>query len=239
MTTTNNAPKWIAYYRVSTKRQSLGLDAQRERVLTAAREHGATVIAEVEEKESGRECQRPGLNRAMALARKYNATLVVAKADRLSRDLAYATIVVHKSGINVLALNLPPEASTDYLLFGVYFGLAAQECKLISDRTKAALAALKAKGVKLGRPDAEKYITRDMVNKATAARVRNAQENPNNVASVNEIRRYLNDKSNKRTLQAIADHLTENGFYTSRGVFHTTKSVDLLCKRYNLNRKTL
>lgn len=236
-TTTATAPKWVAYYRVSTKRQGLGLEAQRAKVEAAAKESGAEIIAEIEEKESGKECSRPGLNKAMATARKHGAIVVVAKHDRLSRDLAFASEMVFKSGIRFNILNLPPEAMSDYLLFGVYFGLAAQEAKLISERTKAALTALKAKGVQLGRPNAKESITPEMTKAASEARTRKAEENPNNIASANEIRRYLNNPNNPRTLQAIANHLTEEGIYTSRGVFHTPKSVSLLCKRYAIALK--
>lgn len=228
-TNETTAPKWIAYYRVSTKRQGLGLEAQRARVEAAAAEAGAVIVAEVEEKESGKESSRPGLNKAMAQARKAGAVVVAAKHDRLSRDLGFASELVFKSGIRFNILNLPPEAMTDPLLFGVYFGMAMREAQLISERTTAALAALKAKGVKLGRPDAATSITPEMTAAATEARKRKAAENPNNVASANEIRRYLNAGGCPK-LQAIANHLTDKGFYTSRGVFHTAKSVSLLCK---------
>lgn len=232
--TDNN--KWIAYYRVSTKRQSLGIDAQRARVEAAATEANAEIIAEVEEKESGKDCNRPGLNRALALARKHGATVVLAKHDRLSRDLGFASELVFKSGVAFNILNLPPEAMKEPLLFGVYFGLAMSEAKLISERTKAALGALKAKGVKLGRPDAATSITPEMTQAATEARKRKAEENPNNVASANEVRRYLQG-GGKRTLQAIADHLTESGCYTSRGLFHTPTSVKNLCKATGITLK--
>lgn len=237
-TTTNAAPKWVAYYRVSTKRQGLGLDAQRARVQAAAAEHGAVIISEIEEKESGKECNRPELNKALAEARRHGATIAVAKHDRLSRDLSFAAELVFKSGIRFAILNLPPEAMTDKLLFGVYFGLAAQEAQMISDRTKSALAALKAKGVKLGRPNAAESITPEMRAAATEVNRRKANENPNNIAAANEIRRYLADHSDRkeRGLQRIADHLTEGGYYTARGVYHTAKSVDLLCKRFGIER---
>lgn len=234
-TTSNAAPKWVAYYRVSTKRQGLGLDAQRAKVQAAAAESGAEIIAEIKEKESGKENNRPELNRALAEAKRHGATLVVAKHDRLSRDLSFAAELVFKSGISFAILNLPPEAMTDKLLFGVYFGLAAQEAQMISDRTKSALAALKAKGVKLGRPNAAESITPEMRAAAAEVNRRKAAENPNNVASANEIRRYLYNGGSHR-LQHIADHLTASGYYTSRGVYHTPKSVDLLCKRYCIER---
>lgn len=229
---------WIAYYRVSTRRQGLGIDAQRARVQTAAKEAGATIIAEYEEKESGKECNRPQLNRAMAEARRHGATVVVAKHDRLSRDLSFAADLVFKSSVSFLILNIPQEAMTDPLLFGVYFGLAAREAQMISERTAAALAALKAKGVKLGRPDAATSITPQMRAAAAEVNRRKASENSNNIASINEIRRYLTLHTDRRerTLQSIANHLTECGFYTSRGIFHSAKSVDLLCKRFAVER---
>lgn len=233
-----DSPKWVAYYRVSTKRQNLGLDAQRLRVQAAAAAQGATIIAEISEKESGRECNRPELNRAMAEARRHGASIAVAKHDRLSRDLAFAAELIFKSGLSFVILNLPKEAMTDKLLFAVYFGLAAQEAQLISERTKAALAALKAKGVKLGRPNAADSITEDMRQAAYDTNRRKAAENPNNIAAANEIRRYFAEHTARsaRTLQATADHLNELGYYTSRGVYHTAKSVDLICHRYGIAR---
>lgn len=235
--TTSAPAKWVAYYRVSTKRQNLGIDAQRARVYTAAAAAGAVIVAEIEEKESGKECSRPGVNKAIATAKTLHATLVVAKADRLTRDLAFAYRVVFNMGLSFVALNLPPEATKDALLFGVYFGLADQEARMISERTKSALAALKAKGVKLGRPDAATSITDRMREAASATRTRKALENANNVSAANEIRHYLSTGGNKRTLQAIADHLTEGGFYTSRGVFHTPTSVKNLCRLFNIATK--
>lgn len=228
--TNTTATKWIAYYRVSTRKQGLGLQAQQARVLQASQETGATIIAEVEEKESGKECDRPGLNRAIALAKKHNATLVVAKHDRLSRDLAYSAELVFKSGLSFNILNLPVEAMTDPLLFGVYYGLADKEARMISERTKEALAKLKAQGIKLGNPKGADSITPEMVASATQARIRKAEENPNNIASANEIRRFI--ATGKKTLREIAQHLTDTGYYTSRGLFHTAKSVQLLCQRY-------
>lgn len=127
---------------------------------------------------------------------------------------------------------------SDPLLFGVYFGMAMREAQLISERTTAALQALKAKGVKLGNPNGAKCLLTDEVKAAAAEeRTRRAMENPNNVASANEVRRYLNTEGNKRTLQAIAEHLTESGFYTSRGVFHTPTSVKNLCALFMIEIK--
>lgn len=235
MTRNADKQKWVAYYRVSTRTQSLGLDAQRSKVQKAAQEQGATIIAEVWEKESGTESVRPELNKALALTRTNNAVLVVAKADRLSRDPAYATELVFKSGIRVNVLNMTPEAMENYIVFGVMFGMAAQEAKYISERTKDALAEAKARGIQLGRPNAAESITTEMVEAATEARIKKANENPNNVAAANEIRRYLSKGGNNK-LQAIATHLWENGYLTSRGVRHTPTSVKLLCNRFGIIR---
>lgn len=223
--------KIVAYYRVSTKKQGLGLDAQRAIVEAYATDNGLDIVEEVEEKESGKECDRPGLNLAMATARRHRAALVVAKADRLSRDISFAAQVFFNSGLNVIALNLPAEATADRLMFGVYFGLAAQEAKLISDRTKAALAALKAKGVKLGRPNAE--ITPEMRKAAAKARKEAADNDPANLAAAAELRRYF-DGAAKRNLSAAARHLNDLQLYTPRGVFHDAKSVKLLLNRYGI-----
>lgn len=228
---TDNAPKIVAYYRVSTKKQGLGLDAQRALVEAYAAAHGAEIVEEVEEKESGKEDNRPGLNRALALSRRHRAALVVAKADRLSRDLSFAAQIFFHSGLKVVALNLPEEALTDALLFGVYFGLAQQEAKLISTRTKAALAALKAQGVKLGAPNAQ--FTPEMRAAAAEARKSQADNTPANLQAAAELRRYF-DGATKRNLSAAARHLNEMQLYTPRGVFHDAKSVKNLIARYGI-----
>ncbi len=235
---TENVMKIVAYYRVSTKRQSLGLDAQQRTVEGFASEKGATIIATFSEKESGKlnEFERPRLNIAMATARKHNAILVVAKADRLSRDMSYAARIVFNEGIKVRALNMTEEAMSDPLLFGVYWGLANTEANMISQRTKDALQALKDKGVKLGRPDAATCLTDEIREKASKARTRKAETNENNIQSMTEIKTYL-ATDGKRTLQAIADHLTVMGCLTSRGRIHSPQSVKLLCQRYGIRIK--
>lgn len=232
----NNRPLWIGYYRISSNKQKgLGLDAQRARVRQAALEADATIIEEVWEIESGTETERPKLNKVLGLARKKNAIVVVAKADRLSRDLTYASYLVFKSGIKFKCLNMTPEAMENYIIFGVMFGMAAQEARFISQRTKEALGELKAKGIKLGRPNAKESITREMIDAATVQRIRKANENHNNIKAANEIRQYL-FKGGKNTLLGIATHLNENGFLTSRGVLHTATSVKLLCNRFGIIR---
>lgn len=225
----------VAYYRVSTKRQGLGLEAQRATVRQWANNNGHTIIDEVEEKESGKECDRPGLAKALATAKTHKrgerpSMLVVAKADRISRDLSFAASVCFKSGIDVVALNMPKEAMTDALLFGVYFGLAQQEAKLISTRTRAALAALKAKGVKLGAPNPT--ITDEMRAKAAKANKEKADNAPANILAAAELKKYF--VASKRNLSAAARHLNDKQLYTKQGKYQTAMSVKLLIARYGL-----
>ncbi len=229
METTN---KIIAYYRVSTKRQGLGLEAQRAAVMEYAAANNLDIVDEVSEKESGKEDERPGLNLAIAKARKNRATLVAAKVDRISRDISFAAKVFFKSGINVVALNLPAEA-TEPLIFSVYFGLAQQEAKMISERTKAALKARKEQGVKLGRPDAREWIEEIRPSSAKASKEA-ADTHPANVAAAAELRRYFAGVEGKRNMSAAARHLNEMQLYTRRGVFHDAKSVKLLVARFNI-----
>lgn len=236
-TTTETAPKWIGYVRRSTGKQGITLTAQRDRIEAAAKEAGADLIEVIEETESGKEADRKGIKMAMAMARKNNGVVVVAKYDRLSRDLTFASKAVFHSGVNFNIIGFPAEAMTDPLLFGVYFGMAMKEAQLISERTKAALAAKKAQGIKLGSPTGGKHLLTEATKEvARQARIKNAAENPNNVESANEIKRYL-AAGGKRTLQAIADHLTEAGCLTSRGVFHTPTSVKNLCRLFSIDLK--
>lgn len=221
----------VAYYRVSTKRQSLGLDAQRDAVTAYATANNLTIIAEFQEKESGKENDRPILAQAMATARKYDATLVVAKTDRLSRNLSFAAHVFFESGLKVHALNLPESARANAVVFGVFYGLAQEEASLISQRTKAALAEKKAQGVKLGRPGAT--ITDEMHAASAKARKEQADANDANLKAADELRRYFAGLD-KRNMAAAARHLNARQLYTSRGVFHTSETVKRLITRYGI-----
>jgi DNA invertase Pin-like site-specific DNA recombinase len=150
----------IAYYRVSTARQGesgLGLEAQRSKVEALAAERGASIAAEFVEVESGRKADRPQLAAAMAEARKRGAVVAVAKLDRLARD---AELVLRLSreaeckGFGGLLFADLPEAdcttAAGRLLLSLMASVAEFEGRRISERTKEALAAAKARGVQLG-----------------------------------------------------------------------------------------
>jgi len=141
---------FVAYYRVSTDRQrssGLGLEAQREAV---ARHVGAgQIIAEYTETESGKgHTNRPQLAAALAACRKHRAVLVIAKLDRLGRNVAFISALMESSVDFVCCDN--PHATP--LLLHMLAAFAEHERGQISERTKAALAAAKARGIKLGNP---------------------------------------------------------------------------------------
>jgi DNA invertase Pin-like site-specific DNA recombinase len=142
-------PDLIAYYRVSTEQQGrsgLGLEAQESAVQGYARQIGGRIVARYTEVESGKRSDRPELAKALAHARRSKATLTVAKLDRLSRNVAFLSRVL-ESGCEFAAADMP---SANKFMLHVMAAVAEHEAKAISDRTKAALAAAKARGAKLG-----------------------------------------------------------------------------------------
>jgi DNA invertase Pin-like site-specific DNA recombinase len=145
-------PKLVAYERVSTARQGksgLGLEAQRKAIDDYAATKGGTILARFTEVESGRKNDRPELEKALQLARITGATLVIAKLDRLSRNAAFL-LTLRDAGVSFVACDMP-EAND--LTVGIMALVAQQEREAISRRTKEALAAAKARGVKLGNPN--------------------------------------------------------------------------------------
>lgn len=141
--------QYVAYYRVSTAKQGtsgLGLEAQQAAVLAHCREPALASFTEVE---SGRRNDRPQLAAALAYAKRHKATLVIAKLDRLARSNAFVANLL-ESGVPIIAVDMP-EANRPMLQMMSVF--AEMEAKAISDRTRAALAAAKARGVRLGTPD--------------------------------------------------------------------------------------
>lgn len=141
--------KVVAYYRVSTDRQGrsgLGLEAQQSAVAAFVRERGGQLVQEFTEVESGKVNARPELDRAIRLAELTGAKLVIAKLDRLSRNAGFL-FNLRDSGVQFIALDVP-EVTT--LNVGILSTLAQHEREVISARTKAALAAAKRNGRKLG-----------------------------------------------------------------------------------------
>lgn len=139
----------VTYARVSTEQQGrsgLGLEAQGSAIDVFVRTRGAEVVASFVEVESGRRSDRPELARAIAAARKHRATLLVAKLDRLARSVSFVSSIMD-SGVDFAAADMP---SANRFTLHLMAAVAEHEADTISARTKAALAAAKARGVRLG-----------------------------------------------------------------------------------------
>lgn len=143
--------KYVAYYRVSTARQGrsgLGLEAQQRAVRDYLDGNGWEIVAEHVEIESGARADRPELTKALAACRVHGATLVIAKMDRLARNVAFISNLM-ESGVEFTAVDFP---QANRLTIHVLAAVAEHEREMISRRTKDALAAAKRRGVRLGRP---------------------------------------------------------------------------------------
>ena len=149
----SSAPEYVAYYRVSTDRQGasgLGLEAQRQAVTHHA--GGGQLIAEFTEIESGRRhTNRPQLLAALAECRKRRAVLLIARLDRLARNVAFIANLM-ESGADFIACDMP---TANRLTIHILAAVAEHEREMISNRTKAALAEAKRRGIRLGNPRIE------------------------------------------------------------------------------------
>lgn len=149
---------FVAYYRVSTDKQGrsgLGLEAQREAVSRYVAGVAGELIADYEEVESGKRRDRPQLQLALAASRARGATLVIAKLDRLARDTEFLLSIVRGAGVGGIAFcdlpQLPPGPAGTFMVT-LLAAVAEFEAGLISQRTKAAMAAARVRGVKFGNP---------------------------------------------------------------------------------------
>jgi DNA invertase Pin-like site-specific DNA recombinase len=210
---------FIAYLRVSTDRQGrsgLGLDAQREAVQRFVRERGGEIAGSYVEVESGRRDDRPELAKAMKRCRLTGATLVVAKLDRLSRNAAFL-LMLRDSGVGFVAADLP-EANT--MTVGVMAVVAQHEREAISHRTKAALAAAKARGTKLGGYRENAPNVRQFQGEGVAASIRKAD------AAAEERREILETLRREiGSYNGIARRLNAEGITTARDGSWTATAV--------------
>ena len=203
----------IAYLRVSTSRQGksgLGIEAQREAITRFCQAEGLTIEAEYVEVETGKGAdaldRRPQLALALMRARRLKCAVVVAKLDRLSRDVAFISDLMARR-VRFIAADLGSDA--DPFMLHIYAAFAEKERAVISARTKAALAALKAKGAQLGNrtnlPDARVRAATAIVGSADAFAA-------NVLPVVRELR-----ASGVTTLAALAEALNRRAIPTARG----------------------
>jgi DNA invertase Pin-like site-specific DNA recombinase len=216
--------KFVAYYRVSTDRQGrsgLGLDAQRQLVTTFLNGGRWSLIGEFTEIESGtrkRLKERPMLAAALDLARKQKATLVVAKLDRLARDVEFISTLLNGK-VPFLCADMPEADKTFLQMMAVF---AEYEAKRISERTTQALAALKRQGVKLGSPTPEI---------GSAVGVRAVKEKADAYAEkVGPAVRDIIKRTGASSLRDIAQALTDRNIETPRGntEWHASQVSNLL-----------
>jgi DNA invertase Pin-like site-specific DNA recombinase len=216
----------VAYYRVSTQRQGksgLGLEAQRAAVMRFAEVEGYDVVSERTETETGKGAdaldRRPRLAEALAVARKAKCPIIVAKLDRLSRDVHFISgLMAQRVDFIVAELGRDVEP----FMLHIYAALAEKERVLISRRTKEALAVKKAQGIKLGNPRALETIgLAHAANRAQADRF---------AANVLPIVREI-QASGLTTLREIAAALNARGIHTARGgAWHSTTVRNLLLR---------
>ena len=210
---------YIAYYRVSTDRQGqsgLGLEAQRAAVEAFAK---GEIIAEYTEIESGRKNDRVQLAAALAAAKKAKATLVIAKLDRLARNVHFVSGLL-ESGVPFVCADMP-EADRTWLQMSAVF--AEWEARKISERTKAALTAAKARGVRLGSPTP-----------STGSKAGNAAIKQRADAFVQRVLPLINSikAQGQPSLREIAAELTARGVQTARGgvQWHASQVNNLLAR---------
>lgn len=201
--------RFVCYYRVSTGRQGrsgLGLEAQRQGVATYLNGGQWKQLAEFTEVESGGNNDRPELRKAIEYCEAYGARLVVAKIDRLARDAGFL-LRLRDAGVDFVAADMP---DANRLTVGIMALVAEQEREAISQRTKTALAAAKARGVQLGAYRDGQFVgrtgTREDAQRATQGRIERAtafargklaalrEADPDGTASLSTIARAFNNR---------------------------------------------
>jgi len=211
--------KIVTYYRVSTTRQGksgLGLEAQEQATNDYITRVGGGIVESYTDVESGKKNNRPELEKALRKCRLTGAILVIAKLDRLSRNARFL-LELQDSSIKFVCCDMP-EAND--LTVGFMACLAQYESKMISERTKAALQAAKARGVKLGNKKLHLVRNNDTT-AATAALISKAKAR--NIELQQVIDEIRADTDHKLSLNQIAKRLNDAGYTTSRGgQFHAT-----------------
>ena len=219
---------YVSYLRQSTKKQSLsnlGIEAQREIIQKYLGQ--IKPIAEFVETESGKKTDRPKLAEALELCRKTKSTLIVAKLDRLSRNVAFTSKLL-ESDVEIKFCDFP---EANRLVLHIIASIAEYEAGLISTRTKQALKAKKARGVSLGKPENLVNNLRKAISKSNLTNKQKALDNDNNRRAIAMLKVMANQDL---SLSEMARRLNEEGFVTSQGKQFTAWQVSVLLKRYNL-----
>ena len=208
--------KFVSYLRVSTARQGisgLGLEAQRESVANYLNGGRWSLVKEVVEVESGKRNDRPAIAEALRLCRLHRATLIIAKLDRLARNVHFISSLM-ESGVEFIAVDFP---QANRLTVHILAAVAEHEASMISARTKAALTAAKARGVELGGQRGSLDRMAGMAQKGNVASIAKrtaaaAKRNEDLLPVIEDIR-----NAGFMSPQQIADGLNERGITAARG----------------------
>lgn len=226
--------KFIAYYRVSTARQGksgLGLEAQQDDARQLSEREAAPIVASYTEIESGKRADRPELAKAIAHAKRAKATLVIAKLDRLARNVHFTSGLM-ESGVDFVCCDMP---FANRLTIHILAAVAEDEAHRISERTKAALRAVKRRGVKLGSARPGHWKGREHLRRAGQRKGIKAAAEANRSAAraaYADILPLMQEmRAEGRSLQQIADALTELGHETRRGRRWNKQQVSLVLHR--------
>ena len=226
----NADERFVAYLRVSTQKQGysgLGLEAQREIIKNYLREKKP--IFEYIEVESGRKTDkgRPKLKEALTQCRTYGAKLIVAKLDRLARNVSFLSALLD-SDVEIVFCDFP---QANKMVLNILASISQYEAELISTRTRQALAAKKARGCKLGNPEHLLDKHQAAIEKSNQTNRRKAADNPNNKRAVAMLKVLA---AQGMTLTEMTDKLNNEGFVTSKGYQFRPSQVYVLLKRYNI-----
>ena len=219
---------YVSYLRQSTKKQSLsnlGIEAQREIIQKYLGQ--IKPIAEFVETESGKKTDRPKLAEALELCRKTKSTLIVAKLDRLSRNVAFTSKLL-ESDVEIKFCDFP---EANRLVLHIIASIAEYEAGLISQRTKQALKAKKARGVSLGKPENLVNNLGKAISNSNHTNRQKALDNDNNRRAIAMLKVMA---TQDLSLSEMARRLNEEGFVTSQGKQFKAWQVSVLLKRYNL-----
>lgn len=220
------AGKFVSYLRVSTKRQGdsgLGLEAQQKAILDFMNGGAWELVGEFVEVESGkRQDNRPKLQEALQLAKATGARLLIAKLDRLSRNAAFL-LSLRDAGVDFVCVDNPQATP---LTIGILAVVAQDERERISARTKAALAAAKARGVRLGCPNGAAHLKGRGNVEAVAAIRQSAQDRAEGLREI-----VAGLWSEGMSLHTLADLLNTRGILTPRGKQWHPASAGRLVKR--------
>lgn len=216
--------KFVAYFRVSTDRQDksgLGLEAQREAIMNYLDAGRWTLIGEFTEVESGKRNDRPELVKALAACKRRKAKLVIAKLDRLGRNLAFIATLM-ESGVEFVAVDNP---HVNELTVHFLAAVAQREREMISERSTAALLAAKRRGRRLGNPNLPEVAKRGVAALQANAKVFAANVRP----IIDEI-----IAAGAKSHNAIAAKLNERNVPTARGGVWTHVQVGAILRRFEV-----